>query len=77
MSNRIDKNRRIKAQRGTQLEAKNWLTEAALRMLRNNLDPNVAEMPAELVVYGGIGKAAKRTLLEGFWGNLHKPRKLV
>ncbi|MCH2204909.1 MAG: urocanate hydratase [Lentisphaerales bacterium] len=59
MSNRIDKNRRIKAQRGTQLEAKNWLTEAALRMLRNNLDPNVAEMPAELVVYGGIGKAAR------------------
>lgn len=49
----------ISAQRGTQLEAKNWLTEAALRMLRNNLDPEVAEAPASLVVYGGLGRAAR------------------
>lgn len=49
----------ISAQRGTQLEAKNWLTEAALRMLRNNLDPDVAEAPASLVVYGGLGRAAR------------------
>ncbi|STX42480.1 urocanate hydratase [Legionella donaldsonii] len=49
----------ISAQRGTQLEAKNWLTEAALRMLRNNLDPDVAEDPASLVVYGGRGRAAR------------------
>ncbi|WP_019216938.1 urocanate hydratase [Legionella tunisiensis] len=49
----------ISAQHGTQLEAKNWLTEAALRMLRNNLDPDVAEAPASLVVYGGLGRAAR------------------
>lgn len=49
----------ITAQRGTQLEAKNWLTEAALRMLRNNLDPDVAEAPDSLVVYGGLGRAAR------------------
>src|SRR5581483_6585888 len=49
----------IKAPRGTQLTAKSWLTEAPLRMLMNNLDPEVAENPNQLIVYGGIGKAAR------------------
>jgi urocanate hydratase len=51
--------RRIRAARGTTLSAKSWLTEAPLRMLMNNLDPEVAERPEDLVVYGGIGKAAR------------------
>ena len=49
----------IKAPTGTALTAKSWLTEAPLRMIMNNLDPDVAERPEELVVYGGIGKAAR------------------
>ena len=49
----------VRASRGTELSAKSWLTEAPLRMLMNNLDPQVAERPDELVVYGGIGKAAR------------------
>ena len=49
----------IKAPTGTTLTAKSWLTEAPLRMLMNNLDPEVAERPEDLVVYGGIGKAAR------------------
>lgn len=49
----------IKAPTGTTLQAKSWLTEAPLRMLMNNLDPDVAEKPDELIVYGGIGKAAR------------------
>ena len=51
--------RTIKARTGTTLQAKSWLTEAPLRMLMNNLDPEVAERPDDLVVYGGIGKAAR------------------
>jgi urocanate hydratase len=51
--------RTIKAPTGTTLTAKNWLTEAPLRMIMNNLDPEVAERPEDLVVYGGIGKAAR------------------
>ena len=51
--------RTIKAPHGTKLTAKSWLTEAPLRMLMNNLDPDVAENPDELIVYGGIGKAAR------------------
>jgi len=51
--------REIRAPRGTELRAKSWLTEAPLRMLMNNLDPDVAENPNELVVYGGIGRAAR------------------
>ena len=51
--------RRIKAPTGTSLQAKSWLTEAPLRMIMNNLDPDVAERPEDLVVYGGIGKAAR------------------
>ncbi|TDL31723.1 urocanate hydratase [Jeotgalibacillus sp. S-D1] len=49
----------VKAKHGTQLETKGWQQEAALRMLMNNLDPDVAERPEDLVVYGGIGKAAR------------------
>src|SRR6186997_1604662 len=56
---RIDKNRVLRAPRGTTLSAKSWLTEAPLRMLMNNLDPAVAKRPEELVVYGGIGRAAR------------------
>ncbi|MGA0587728.1 urocanate hydratase [Dyella sp. KRB-257] len=56
---RIDTTRTIRAPRGTELSCKSWLTEAPLRMLQNNLDPEVAENPAELVVYGGIGRAAR------------------
>jgi urocanate hydratase len=56
---RHDPARDIHAAHGTQLTAKNWLTEAALRMLMNNLDPAVAEIPNALVVYGGIGRAAR------------------
>ena len=49
----------IRAPRGTEITAKSWLTEAPLRMLMNNLDPEVAERPGELIVYGGIGRAAR------------------
>src|SRR5204862_4792505 len=55
----LDDARVVRAPRGTQLSAKSWLTEAPLRMLMNNLDPDVAERPSELVVYGGIGRAAR------------------
>src|SRR5580765_6597354 len=51
--------RAVRSPRGMQLSAKSWLTEAPLRMLMNNLDPEVAENPNELVVYGGIGRAAR------------------
>jgi urocanate hydratase len=51
--------RSVRAPRGTQLHARSWQTEAPLRMLLNNLDPEVAERPEELVVYGGAGKAAR------------------
>src|SRR5438094_2265925 len=49
----------VRAPRGTELSAKSWLTEAPLRMLMNNLDPEVAERPQDRVVYGGIGRAAR------------------
>src|SRR5512146_356877 len=49
----------VRAPRGTELSCKGWQQEAALRMLMNNLDPEVAERPDELVVYGGSGKAAR------------------
>ena len=52
-------NRIVKAPHGNQLSCKSWMTEAPLRMLMNNLDPGVAEKPDELVVYGGIGRAAR------------------
>ena len=56
---RLDTSRTIRAARGPMLSARSWLTEAPLRMLMNNLDPEVAERPEELVVYGGIGRAAR------------------
>ncbi|RTZ14428.1 urocanate hydratase [Vibrio aquaticus] len=56
---RLDTTRTIRAPHGTNLTAKSWLTEAPLRMLMNNLDPDVAEHPHSLVVYGGIGRAAR------------------
>jgi urocanate hydratase len=59
MATRRDNARNIRAPRGTLLSAKSWQTEAPLRMLMNNLDPDVAEKPQELVVYGGIGRAAR------------------
>ena len=56
---RLDNSRVIRAATGSELTAKSWLTEAPLRMLMNNLHPDVAERPEELVVYGGIGRAAR------------------
>jgi urocanate hydratase len=56
---RVDTSRVIRAPRGKTLSARSWQTEAPLRMLMNNLDPDVAERPSELVVYGGIGRAAR------------------
>jgi urocanate hydratase len=59
MNPRRDPSRVVRAPRGSELSCKSWLTEAALRMLMNNLDPDVAEHPEDLVVYGGIGRAAR------------------
>ncbi|ACJ00598.1 urocanate hydratase [Rhodospirillum centenum] len=59
MSTRRDNSRSIRAARGLTLTARSWQTEAPLRMLMNNLDPEVAEKPEELIVYGGIGRAAR------------------
>jgi urocanate hydratase len=56
---RTDPTRHIRAPRGNELTCKSWLTEAAYRMIQNNLDPEVAENPESLVVYGGIGRAAR------------------
>ncbi|MDB4533863.1 urocanate hydratase [Vicingaceae bacterium] len=59
MSSTLSGSRTVSAPRGTEISCQNWLTEAAMRMLMNNLDPQVAENPDELVVYGGIGRAAR------------------
>ncbi len=59
MSGITETSRIIRAPRGTEMQCKNWPAEAAFRMLQNNLDPEVAERPEDLVVYGGIGKAAR------------------
>ncbi len=56
---RLDNTRHIRSPRGSTLACKSWLSEAPMRMLMNNLDPEVAERPEELVVYGGIGRAAR------------------
>ncbi|MCE2869474.1 MAG: urocanate hydratase, partial [Xanthomonadaceae bacterium] len=56
---RFDASRVIRAPKGSALSCKSWLTEAAFRMIQNNLDPDVAENPQGLVVYGGIGRAAR------------------
>ena len=59
MTTTISESRTIRAPRGTELSCRGWQQEAALRMLMNNLDPEVAERPEQLIVYGGIGKAAR------------------
>ena len=64
----------IRAPRGTQLTCKSWLTEAPLRMLMNNLDPEVAGDPANLIVYGGTGKAARSW--EDFWAIINTLKEL-
>jgi len=56
---RTDNSRNIRAPRGSELTCKSWLTEAPYRMIQNNLDPEVAEKPEQLIVYGGIGRAAR------------------
>ena len=61
----VGKTSTIRAPRGTGISCKGWHQEAALRMLMNNLDPEVAERPEDLVVYGGTGKAARNW--ESFW----------
>ncbi len=71
---RIDNARVIRAPHGSEMTAKSWLTEAPLRMLMNNLDPGVAEKPGELVVYGGIGRAARDW--ESFDRIVHALRRL-
>ncbi len=55
----MSESRVVRAPRGAELSCKGWVQEAALRMLMNNLDPDVAERPQDLVVYGGTGKAAR------------------
>jgi len=55
----IKEAREVRAPHGTKLNCKNWVTEAVYRMIQNNLDPDVAELPDELIVYGGLGKAAR------------------
>lgn len=64
----------IRAPRGTQLSCKSWLTEAPMRMLMNNLDPEVAGDPANLIVYGGTGKAARSW--EDFWAIVNTLKEL-
>jgi urocanate hydratase len=59
LNDRRDNSRHIRARRGSEIKAKQWTTEAAVRMLQNNLDDEVAEDPQSLVVYGGIGRAAR------------------
>lgn len=68
------KAKQIGANRGTTIECKGWEQEAALRMLLNNLDPEVAEKPEELIVYGGIGKAARN--MEAFEGIVRSLKSL-
>ena len=59
MTTIVDQSRVVRAPRGTEISCRGWQQEAALRMLMNNLDPEVAERPEQLIVYGGIGKAAR------------------
>ena len=66
---RRDNSRHIRARRGSEIKAKHWTTEAAVRMLMNNLDDEVAEDPQSLVVYGGIGRAARN------WALLRQDRR--
>jgi urocanate hydratase len=59
MPSRHDPSRKIRAPHGNTLNCRSWQTEAPFRMLQNNLDAEVAERPEDLVVYGGIGRAAR------------------
>src|SRR5258706_6454896 len=59
MTTTVDQSRVVRAPRGTEISCRGWQQEAALRMLMNNLDPDVAEHPEQLIVYGGTGKAAR------------------
>jgi urocanate hydratase len=59
MATQISNSRTVRSPRGAKITAKSWLTEAPMRMLMNNLDPEVAERPGELIVYGGMGRAAR------------------
>jgi urocanate hydratase len=59
MSTLVSESRKVRAPRGTEISCKSWQQEAALRMLMNNLDPEVAEKPEELIIYGGSGRAAR------------------
>ena len=59
LGTRLDNSRDIRSPRGDEITCRSWLTEAPMRMLMNNLDAEVAENPQELVVYGGIGRAAR------------------
>jgi len=74
MANKSKEGKPIRAPRGSRLHTKGWSQEAALRMLMNNLDPEVAEKPAELIVYGGTGKAARNW--ECFWAIVNSLKKL-
>lgn len=74
MVNKLKEGKPIRAPRGSKLHTKGWSQEAALRMLMNNLDPEVAEKPAELIVYGGTGKAARNW--ECFWAIVNSLKKL-
>ena len=64
----------LRAPRGVRLRTRGWAQEGALRMLMNNLDPEVAEKPAELIVYGGTGKAARNW--DCFWAIVSSLRRL-
>ena len=61
--------RSVRAPRGSEMSCKGWTQEAAMRMLMNNLDPEVAEQPNDLIVYGGTGKAARS------WEAFGRPRR--
>lgn len=74
MANKAKQGKVIRAPRGSKLHTKGWSQEAALRMLMNNLDPEVAEKPDELIVYGGTGKAARNW--ECFWAIVNSLKKL-
>ena len=72
----MQEKRIVKAPTGSARTAKSWLTEAPLRMLMNNLDPEVAEKPDDLVVYGGIGRAARNwACFDAIVAALARPRR--
>ena len=77
-NNRFKNAREVKAPTGSEITCKSWQTEAPYRMLMNNLDPDIAEHPDELVVYGGIGRAARTWAdFDKIIESLEKDRKSV